>query len=67
MTGLLRFHGSGFRCEVQILLRFCLQMLNNKTLKTNDEICLKYKYQLKQKPISREKMLQMIKSEFFEK
>ena len=57
MTGLFGFHGSGFKCEVQILLRFCLQMLNHKTLKPNDEIYLKYKYQLKQKPISREKML----------
>ena len=33
-------------------------------LKPNNEICLKYKYQLKQKTISREKMLLLIKSAF---
>ena len=36
-------------------------------LKPDNEIYLKFEYQLKQKTISREKMLQMIKSAFFEK
>ena len=35
-------------------------------LKRNKEICLKCEYQLKQKAISREKMLQLIKSVFLE-
>ena len=36
-------------------------------LKPANEICLKCKYQLKQKTITREKMLQLIKSALFEK
>ena len=44
MIGLLKFWGSGFKCEDSILLRFCLQMLNDKMIKTNNEICLKYEY-----------------------
>ena len=36
-------------------------------LKPNNEICLKCEYQLKQKTISIEKILQLMKSAFFEK
>ena len=67
LIGLLEFWGSGFRCEDRILLCFCLQIGNDKMLKPNNEICLKSKYQLKQKTISREKILQLIKIAFFEK
>ena len=42
-------------------------MLNGNMLKPTNEICLKCKYQLKQKTVTREKMLQLIKSAFFEK
>ena len=35
-------------------------------LKPNNEICLKCEYQIKKKTISREKILQLIKSSFFE-
>ena len=42
-------------------------MLNDKIFKPNNEICLKCDYQLKQKTTSREKMLHLIKSVFFEK
>ena len=38
--GLLEFWGIGFRCEYLILLCFCLQILNDKMLKPNNEICL---------------------------
>ena len=37
-------------------------MLNDKTLKPNNEICLKCEYGLKQKTTSREKNLQLIVS-----
>ena len=62
MIWLTEFWGSGFRCEELILLHFCLQMLNDKILKSNNEICLKCEYQLKQKTTSREKNLQLIVS-----
>ena len=42
-------------------------MINVKLLKPNNEICLKSEYQFKQKTISRQKMLQLIKKAFFEK
>ena len=42
------FRVSGFRCEDVILLRFHLQMLNDKMIKPNNKTCLKYKYQPKQ-------------------
>ena len=42
-------------------------MLNDSMLKPTYQICLKCKYQLKQKTVTREKMLQLIKSAFFEK
>ena len=41
------FWGNGFRCEDLILPYFCLQIGNDNMLKSNDEICLKYEYQLK--------------------
>ena len=41
------FWGSGFKCEDLILQYFCLQIGNDNMLKSNDEICLKYEYQLK--------------------
>ena len=44
-----------------------MQMLDDKMLKSNNETCLKSKYQLKQITMSREKMLQQRKSTFFEK
>ena len=43
------FWGSGFRCEDVTLPYFCLQIESDKILKSNNEICLKYEYQLKQK------------------
>ena len=50
MTGLTEFSGRGFIiCEDPILLHFCLQMLNDKMLKPNTEICLKCEYQTKKK------------------
>ena len=64
MIGLSEFWG---QCEYLIFLCFCFQMLNDNMLKPLDEIYLKCKYQLKQKTITREKMLQLIKSTFFEK
>ena len=67
MIGLSDFLESGFRYEDLILLRFCLQILNGEILKLNNEICLKSKYRLKQKIISKEKIMQLIKSAFFEK
>ena len=42
-------------------------MLNDKMLKPKNEICLKYEYELKQKTISKEKMLQQKKNTFFRK
>ena len=56
-----------FRCRDLILFHFNLQMLNDKMLKPNNETCLQCKDQLKQITISREKMLQVTKSIFFEK
>ena len=56
-----------FRCRDLILFHFNLQMLNDKVLKPNNETCLQCKDQLKQITISREKMLQVTKSIFFEK
>ena len=38
VIGLSEFWGSGLRCEDLILLCFCLQMLNYKMLKPNNEI-----------------------------
>ena len=68
MTGLTEFSGRGFIiCEDPILLHFCLQMLNDKMLKPNTEICLKCEYQTKKKLYVEKKMWQMIKSAFFEK
>ena len=67
MIGLSEFWGSGFKCENLILLCFCLQIGNDNILKPNNEIYLKCLYQLKQKTISREKMLQLVKGAFFEK
>ena len=67
MIGLSEFWGNGFRSEDLILLCFCLQMLSSKMLKPNNETCLKCEYQLKEKTISREKILQLIKKAFFEK
>ena len=67
MIGLSEILGSGFRCEDLILVCFCLQMLHDKILKPNNEMCLKCEYQLKQKTIGREKILQLIKNAFFEK
>ena len=67
MIGLSEIWGSGFRCEDLMLLCFCLKMLNDNMLKPKKEVRLKCKYQLKQKTIAREKMLQLIKSVFFEK
>ena len=46
---------------------FFLQMLNDKILKPASEIRLKCNYQLKQKTRTRAKMLQLMKSAFFEK
>ena len=66
-TGPSKFWGGGFGCEDLKLVCFCLHMLNNNMLKPTNEICLKCKYQLKQKTITREKILQLIKSAFFEK
>ena len=51
MIGLSKPCGRNFRCEEPILLHFCLQIVNDKVLKTNNEICLKFEYQLKQKTI----------------
>ena len=62
-----KFCGSGFRCEDLILPYFCLQMGNDNMLKSNNKICLKYEYQLKQKNISRERTLQLIKNALFAK
>ena len=53
--------------KTQLPYGFYLQMLNDKMLKPNNEICFKCEYQLKQKIISREKMLQLIKCAFLEK
>ena len=39
-------------------------MLHGKILKLNNETCLKCEYQLKQKNMSREKMLQLVKCLF---
>ena len=47
--------GSCFGCEDLILLCFCHQMLNTNMLKATSEICLKCKYQLKQKTITKKK------------
>ena len=58
--------GSGFGCEDLIILCFYLQMLKDNMLKPTNETYSKCKYQLKQKTITREKMLQLIKSMFFE-
>ena len=66
-TGLLGQWGSGFRCKNLILLCFCLQTGSDNMLKPNNEICFKCEYKLKQKTVSREKMLQLIKSAFSEK
>ena len=62
-----RFSVSGFRCEDLTLLRFYLQMLNDKMLKPNNKTCLKCKYRLKHLTISKEKLQQLIESAFFEK
>ena len=51
------FWVSGFRSENLILLRFYLQMLNNKMLKPNNETYLKRKHQLKQITINRENIV----------
>ena len=61
MIGLSEFQGSGLRCENLIRLQFYLQMLND------NNTYLKCWYQLKQKTVSRETMLKLIKSTFFEK
>ena len=45
----------------------CLQTGSDNMLKPNNEICFKCENQLKQKTISRQKMLQLIKSAFSEK
>ena len=66
MFELTEFWGSSFRCEEIILLRIYLQVLNDKMLKLNNEICLKCEYQIKIETIRSEKMLQLIKSAFFE-
>ena len=66
MIGLSELWGSGFRCEDLILLCCFLRIGNDNMLKPNTEICLKCEYQLKLKTISREKMLQLTKSVFFE-
>ena len=57
MIRLSEFWGSVFGCEDLILACFCLQMLNDNILKPTNE-CLKCQYQLKQKTLTREKMLQ---------
>ena len=57
VVGPSEFWGSGFRWEDLMLIRFCLQMLNNKMLKPNNEILLKCAYKLDQKTIK----LQLIK------
>ena len=49
MTRHSEFCSSRFRYEDLTLPYFCLQMGNNNILKSNNEICLKYEYQLKQK------------------
>ena len=67
MIGLAEVQVSGFRSEDLILLRFYLQIVNDKMLKPSNEACLKCKYQFKKITISREKMLQLGKSAFFEK
>ena len=54
MIGFSEFRGSGFRYEDLLFVGFCLQMLHDKILKPNNEVCLKCKYQLKQKTRSRE-------------
>ena len=54
MIGLSESWGSGFRYEDLLFVCFCLQTLHDKILKPNNEVCLKCKYQLKQKTISRE-------------
>ena len=58
------FWGSGFICEDLILPYFCLQMGNDNMLKSNDELCLKYEYQLKQKNIRRENVAAVKKMDF---
>ena len=67
MFGLSEFRNSGFECKDLILSCFFLPTLNDNMLKPINEIGLKCKYQLKQKTIAREKMLQLIKNVFFEK
>ena len=49
MIGLSEFWGIGFGLEDLTLLCFCLEILNDNMLKPTNEICLKCKYQLKQK------------------
>ena len=61
------FWRSGFSCEDPMLSHFHLQMLNDRKLKLENEACLKCKYQLRKIAMRREKMLQLIKSPFFEK
>ena len=55
LIGLSEFWSGGFGCEDLILIHFCLQMLNDNKLKPTNEICLKRKYHLKQKTITRGK------------
>lgn len=45
--------GSSIRREDLTLIRYCLQMLNDKILKPNNEICLECEYQLKQKRLKK--------------
>ena len=67
VTGLSEFWSRNLRCEDLMLLLFWVQMLNDKILKLNNKTCIKCEYQLKQKTLSRKKILQLIKSAFFEK
>ena len=54
------------RCEDLMLLRFYLEMLNDINVKNSWE-SLRYKFQLKHITKSREKMLQPMKTAFWEK
>ena len=57
MIRLSGFWASGFGCEDLILVCFCLQLLSDNMLKPTNEIRLKCQYQLKQKTMTREKVL----------
>ena len=67
MIRLSEFWRSGFKCEDLMLLHLHLQILDGRMLKPNDETCLKCKFKLEQNTLRREKLLELIKSAYFEK